>query len=99
MSQTNEHLCLECGETMSHERFEEGKMCCDAPRFEEEEDEETPEEVFDRKHPNATCHRCESKLTGATVVYCGGGGGAFETWYCAECHEEGTHDCCVCGGQ
>lgn len=61
-----------------------------------EDEEETPEEYFDRKYPNASCHRCNEKLNGETVVFCGGGGGACETWYCQDCHEEGTEDCKVC---
>jgi len=51
---------------------------------------------FDRKYPNATCLRCETHLKGSTVVFCGGGGGACETWYCSECHKKGTDDCSVC---
>ena len=58
-----------------------------------ESDEEDSEAWFDRKYPNATCHRCKEKLNGATVVYCGDG---CETWYCADCHEDGTADCPVC---
>ena len=57
------------------------------------ESEEDSEAWFDRKYPNATCHRCKEKLNGATVVYCGDG---CETWYCADCHEDGTDDCPVC---
>jgi hypothetical protein len=58
--------------------------------------EEEGIEWFNRKYPHATCHRCEEKLDGETVVNCGGGGGECETWYCAACHEEGTDDCEVC---
>ena len=54
------------------------------------------DEWFDRKYPDACCHRCEEKLSSDTVVMCGGGGGDCETWYCAACHEEGTDDCDVC---
>jgi hypothetical protein len=50
-------------------------------------------EWFNNKYPNACCHRCDTKLTGATVVYCGD---ACETWYCSDCHSEGTDDCDVC---
>jgi len=57
---------------------------------------EEGDEWFDRKYPDATCHRCEEKLDSQTVVMCGGGGGDCETWYCAACHEEGTDDCDVC---
>lgn len=63
---------------------------------EEEEEEEDGSEWFDDKYPNAACHRCSVKLTGKSVVYCGGGGGACETWYCADCHADGTEDCEVC---
>ena len=63
---------------------------------ESDDEEETSEEFFDRKYPNAKCHRCRDKVTGATVVMCGGGGGACETWYCRHCHDEGTDDCNVC---
>lgn len=35
-----EHLCKTCGEVMSDERFQEGKMCCDKPLFHDDEDEE-----------------------------------------------------------
>jgi hypothetical protein len=34
-----EHVCRACGETMTHARFEDGKMCCDAPLFEGDESE------------------------------------------------------------
>jgi hypothetical protein len=57
---------------------------------------EAEEEAFNSKYPNASCLRCSQTLTGATVVLCGGGGGACETWYCADCHKDGTHDCEVC---
>jgi len=66
----------------------------------EEEDSSDEEEDgnkwFDRKYPNATCHRCNEKVDGESVVYCGGGGGACETWYCGDCHADGTEDCDVC---
>jgi len=52
------------------------------------------EEEFDTKHPNASCHSCDKKVTGATVVFCGGGGGACETWYCDDCPK--GKDCLVC---
>jgi hypothetical protein len=61
------------------------------------DDEEDDGDVcFDRKYPNASCHRCETKLNSKTVVMCGGGGGECETWYCSTCHADGTHDCDVC---
>jgi len=70
---------------------------------EEEEDEEDDEDeedeydkYFDDKYPDANCHRCSKKVTGSTVVMCGGGGGACETWYCEDCHDDGTEDCDVC---
>jgi hypothetical protein len=64
----------------------------------EEEDDETAskaesEDWFDEKYPEAKCHRCDTKVTGSSVVHCGGMGGACETWYCGDCHEEGTQDC------
>lgn len=51
---------------------------------------------FSEKYPGAACHRCETKLNGNNVAFCGGGGGACETWYCEDCHADGTHDCNVC---
>jgi len=50
-------------------------------------------EWFNEKYPNATCVRCSEKVDGRTVVYCGD---ACETWYCADCHKDGTHDCPHC---
>ena len=64
--------------------------------LEESDDENDEATWFNTKYPNASCHRCEEKLNGHTVVYCGGHGGACETWYCASCHEDGTDDCGVC---
>jgi hypothetical protein len=78
--------CADCGqiETECHlERLVGGKvMCCDCLYLED--------------HPDATCHRCDTKLYGKGLVMCGGGGGECETWYCATCHADGTHDCPVC---
>ncbi len=62
--------------------------------YEEEEDDE--DDPFDTKYPDASCYRCFTKVNSKTVIFCGGGGGACETWYCKECYEEGTYDCCVC---
>ena len=31
------HQCHTCSETMTHAQFENGKMCCDKPRFDNEE--------------------------------------------------------------
>ena len=63
---------------------EQGKtLCCDC--------------LYIENHPDATCHRCETKLYSKTLVFCGGGWGECETWYCATCHADGTHDCPVCG--
>jgi hypothetical protein len=56
-------------------------------------DEDEEETWFNEKYPNASCHRCDEKLNGHTVVYCGGHGGACETWYCKDCHNDGTDDC------
>jgi len=85
---------------MPDENFQEGKMCCDKPLFHDDEDEEEEvdegEEWFNDKYPNASCLRCDKKVDGSSVVYCGGGGGACETWYCDECYEDGTDDCPVC---
>jgi hypothetical protein len=75
-------LCGGCFEEHGHE-------------YEEEEDEDGSA-WFDRKYPNASCLRCDGKVSGNSVVYCGGGGGACETWYCADCYEDGTEDCPVC---
>ena len=79
--------CFACGqvETECHlEITEQGKtLCCDC--------------LYIENHPDATCHRCETKLYSKTLVLCGGGGGECETWYCATCHADGTHDCPVCG--
>jgi len=58
----------------------------------ETEEIETPEEWFDRKYPNCSCFRCDKKLNSQTVVECQHEDGC-ETWYCSDCHEEGTHDC------
>ena len=77
-----------CGISDALEEFQDAEKEC--------EDEEDGDEWFDRKYPDASCHRCEKKVVGATVVYCGGGGGACEMWYCSDCHEEVTHDCMVC---
>jgi len=38
------HECRSCGETMSHERFEKGKMCCDKPLFGDDESESEDDE-------------------------------------------------------
>jgi hypothetical protein len=55
---------------------------------------------FNRKYPHASCHTCDKKLDGASVVMCGGGGGACETWYCSECHNpDGNDDCVVCNDE
>ena len=62
----------------------------------DEEDPEDVDEEFDAKYPNCSCMRCEKPLKSHSVVMCGGGGGACETWYCEECYEDGTHDCPVC---
>lgn len=32
------HICKTCGEEMSDDRFNEGKMCCDKPMFHNDED-------------------------------------------------------------
>ena len=50
---------------------------------------------FDEKYPNATCEACGKKVTGATVVTCGGGGGACETWFCSDCWTE-SGCCSIC---
>lgn len=70
------------------EQMEEGMK-----DLEESDDESDEATWFNTKYPNASCHRCEEKLNGHTVVMCGGHGGACETWYCASCHEDGTDDC------
>lgn len=84
---TPKPACADCGqiETECHlEITAEGKtLCCDC--------------LYIEKHPDATCHRCETKLYSKTLVLCGGAGGECETWYCATCHADGTHDCPLCG--
>ena len=102
MSETEPHTCKTCTTTLTDQQFNDGKMCCDKPMFHDDYDENGDEEYteeelwFNENYPNACCHRCSVALDGKTVVYCGGGGGACETWYCAACHEEGTDDCDVC---
>lgn len=84
-------------ETLTDKQFQDDKMCCDKPLFHDDEEEDDDEVTwFNENYPDASCHRCSVALDGSTVVYCGGGGGACETWYCAACHEEGTDDCVVC---
>lgn len=61
---------------------------------ESSDDEETPDQWFDRKYPNCACHRCRTKLNARTVVFCAGDTyGQCETWFCKDCHADGTHDC------
>ena len=83
--------CCNCGDRKSCGMYFDDDWYCEDCYPEDEE--ETPDEWFDRKYPNASCFRCDTKVTGATVVHCGGAGGACETWYCADCHEQGTEDC------
>jgi hypothetical protein len=94
----NAHICLSCGVEMNDSCFKYGSMCCDKPLFhndkEDEEDEEDEDNYFDRKYPDAKCHSCETPVSGSDVVYCGGGGGACETWYCFDCSIR--TDCLVC---
>jgi hypothetical protein len=61
----------------------------------EDSDEEESDIWFDNQYPNASCLRCDKKLNSSTVVFCGGGGDC-ETWYCYDCHADGTYDCVVC---
>jgi hypothetical protein len=84
-------MCGDCAEDHGRRR-NSGEWLCGGCA----EEEESEEEVFDRKYPKASCHRCTTPVTGATVVLCGGAGGACETWYCGDCHEDGTADCLVC---
>ena len=99
-SEMEDFNCDKCRKDFKSWDGEQCPHCGYVPRLdgpiEEESDEEEANEWFDRKHPNASCQRCEKKVTGELVVFCGGGGGACETWYCGECHEEGTHDCPCC---
>ena len=95
------HVCISCGHNMPHADFEHGKMCCDKPRFgddesESESDDDDEEKWFDRKYPKASCHDCGTKLNGHTVEFCGQG---CETWYCSECIEEREFPWCCeqCG--
>ena len=85
----------------NHMKDEDKEELAARNQEEEEGDEEEPDDWFDRKYPNATCHTCVKKLNGQTVVYCGGGGGACETWYCSDCHERKDSslehlDCPIC---
>ncbi|NBO72464.1 MAG: hypothetical protein EBU66_18065 [Bacteroidetes bacterium] len=64
-------------------------------QIENEQIEEDEVAWFNRKYPNASCHRCDKKLNGDTVVECGGGGDC-QMWYCETCYEQGTDDCPVC---
>jgi hypothetical protein len=82
--------CMGCWDDLCDEMRAEGWVAQG-----DEDDEDEAEAYFDRKYPKAKCHRCETAVSGATVVYCGGGGGACETWFCAACHADGTHDCCA----
>jgi len=50
-------------------------------------------EWFNEKYPNAKCIRCSKAVDGRTVVYCGD---ACETWYCADCRDDGNEDCPCC---
>ena len=74
---------------------EERQEFIEDAREEEEEDEEEDNKLFDEKYPNCSCHRCEKKLSASTVVLCDPERGC-ETWYCSDCHEEGTEDCVIC---
>lgn len=84
---TPKPACFACGQVETECRLEiteQGKtLCCDC--------------LYIENHPDATCHRCDKKLYSKTLVLCGGGDGECETWYCATCHADGTHDCPVCG--
>jgi hypothetical protein len=84
----DDEYCKRCAQERLDEEEEE--------EDDEEDDEEEEEAWFNRKYPNASCLRCEAKLYGWSVVYCGGAGGACETWYCSDCFEDGTHDCPCC---
>ena len=85
-----ESLCEKCWKDAEDEEDDE------YDDEKEEDDEEEEEDWFDGKYPDASCFRCSERVDGKNVVYCGGGGGACETWYCTECYEDGTHDCNVC---
>jgi hypothetical protein len=106
-SVNTQEVCCECelsekqisgGRNIQTLHYINGKTYCLNCREPENSDdeEEDEDEWFDRKYPDASCHRCDAKLNGKTVVMCGGGGGECETWYCATCHIGGTHDCLVC---
>ena len=97
------HFCTIRIAIRGHNREEEKVWCVYC--WERHEDEERAkgwtemgddEKRFNEKWPDASCHRCEKPVRGETVVFCGGGGGECETWYCRRCHEAGTHDCPVC---
>ncbi len=81
---------------MSEEERQEILLELSNKKDDDDDDDDDDDEWFDNKYPEASCHRCDKKVDGKTVVYCGGGGGACETWYCSDCHEDGTKDCKVC---
>jgi len=59
--------------------------------------EEEANQWFDEKHPNASCERCEKKLSGATVHFCDFISGC-ETWFCEDCKVDADEDggCTIC---
>jgi hypothetical protein len=84
-------LCHACGETMSEEHFQEGKMCCDHPLFDEDEDDDEWEA---QQIAGCTCHSCSEPLRAGHVIWgcdenrnCG-----CETWFCEDCAD--NCDCC-----
>ncbi len=95
-SDTDIITCLLMIDVMEHYQEWMEEMETDMKETDEstdDSDESDEATWFNTKYPNASCHRCEEKLNGHTVVMCGGRGGACETWYCASCHEDGTDDC------
>lgn len=89
-TETPVRQCHTCAETMSEERFQEGKMCCDKPLFGDDDEEEWEA----RKIAGHTCHTCVAPLVAGKVVWgCGSGrGNGCETWYCDDCDDDST--CC-----
>jgi hypothetical protein len=85
-------MCRSCFYEKGHEEDEPHARWCGGCWREECE-------AFAEEFPNAKCAGCSTALDREARRLCGGQGGACETWYCADCHEEGTHDCSVCSSK
>jgi len=83
--------CHTCSETMSEERFQAGKMCCDKPLFGDDEDEDEWEA---RKIAGHTCASGSGVplVAGKVIWGCDyGRDNGCETWYDADCEDK---ECC-----